>query len=405
MSDHPELRSSPPSLSGEASPETSSQAALEQTAPIVVDLISSDSSHPHEDVPLPDPNVQPAEFAQLVDDVLSSHIEPPPFESNQQAQLRQEGVAEAEGSLGESGEDVEGGYESPESGTLKRKRALDKGKQRAEEDVAAVSTDIVTSAISSDPDPSTKVPAASRLQVFGITSGDAIKAALQVWAGLKQPAMPSKNSTIQFNNIRSLTDADLAYPGQATIVKKYGHCKYWMTREKDGPRVVETPKLIEGGTNNDAPRVTFSFPGMKTGTKYYIYHVVALDAALSGRNPHLSKSKLEAVSKLKNEADALTVVHLCGHKWCLNSDHYRIRTKRYNDQQVFCHFGLQSAVDQREFKVMRDFYCKHLPNKCWTVNYSGDFASGHVWEEGAIKKDKDVEESADEESEQEIPSQ
>jgi hypothetical protein len=51
---------------------------------------------------------------------------------------------------------------------------------------------------------------------------------------------------------------------------------------KDGSNIVETPKLVEGGTNKDAPRVTFNFPGVKSGTKFYIYHVLAMDAALRG---------------------------------------------------------------------------------------------------------------------------
>jgi len=385
MSDSPAIRSSPPPgpsnaprflLSSEPS-EARASLVPEQSVPIVVNLISSDDQGDPTppDVPLP---VHPAEFSDLVDYILS----PPPFQSNQQAQQALERAERGE----EAVEDPEE-YELTDPSALKRKRATEKGKERAHESVPISSPELdPTSVISSDPDLAAKVPKESRLQVIAITSSDAIKQAVAVWSGKRQPSNQSKNATIQFNNIRTLLDTNLAYPGQDSIIKKYGHCKFWMNRERKGATIQETPKLIEGGTNNDAPRVSFTFPGVKAGTKFYTYHVVAIEAILSGTNKHLSMSKLEAVSKHKNEANALTVVHLCGHKWCLNADHYRIRTKKYNDQQVFCHFGLQSAVDHRELKTMRDFYCKHTPNKCWTINYGGDFASGHVWEEGVLKK-------------------
>ena len=382
MSDAPLLRSSPPVPLAFPSARASSPTAPEQ---IIVDLVSSSdgpengvgnapselsselSSDPRERVP-----VEPAEFSDLVEQVLS----PLPFESNQFAQKAKERGEEQ----GES--DNENEYDAPEGDSLKRKRGKDdKGKQRALSSAPASSEAVLASEISSDP--STAIPKASRLQVTGITSVDAIKNAVAIWEGRSQPpAAQQKNASIQHNNIRTLSDIDLAYPGQGSFTKKYGHCKYWMTREKKGGNIAETPKLIEGGTNNDAPRVVFNFPGITKGTKFYIYHVIAMEAALSGRNHHLSKIKLEAVSKQKNEVDALTVVHLCGHKWCLNADHYRIRAKRYNDQQVFCHFGLQSAADHRELKTIRDFYCKHSPNKCWTINYQGLFASDHQWEQG-----------------------
>lgn len=50
--------------------------------------------------------------------------------------------------------------------------------------------------------------------------------------------------------IRSLTDADLAFPQPTPS----GHCQVLITRTKRAGSVVEEVKLTEGGTNNDSPR-------------------------------------------------------------------------------------------------------------------------------------------------------
>jgi hypothetical protein len=143
--------------------------------------------------------------------------------------------------------------------------------------------------------------------------------------------------------------------------------------------------------------------------KYYAYHLAAVSAAraqesrlvsaaaAAGGLPSISGldgsaklggldteeestllytvADLMAVSKSKTEVKAngekaLTIMHLCGNKWCLEASHYHVGTKAFNDNQVHCHFGLHSAATLEEYLQIQASYCKHEP-KCWALPYEG----------------------------------
>lgn len=261
------------------------------------------------------------------------------------------------------------GYGSPDDrGKRKSVRAFSPSKRPAPGGIDSPREVFIDSQPSSDP--SRTVAKAEQLLVTEIHKSDVLRLA-QEYRGDTLPLVVPKNTTIrQYACICQLTDADLLFPGQTAAVK-YGHCKYWVVREEKQPgSFTETPKLVEGGTNNDAPRVQ---PRGMT-KKVYIYHLLAYDAALRG-DKHLTEAKLNAVSRSKKEDQALTIVHLCGHKWCLNTDHYRVRAKKYNDEQEYCHFGLQKAADPQKLDMIRYWYCGHRPIACWTINYREPFAT------------------------------
>lgn len=81
----------------------------------------------------------------------------------------------------------------------------------------------------------------------------------------------------------------------------------------------------------------------------------------------ISKSKAEIST---NSAKALTLMHLCRNKWCLEAAHYFVGTKVFNDNQVHCHFGLHSSETLEEYLAVQASFCKHKP-KCWALPYSG----------------------------------
>ncbi|KAL8827353.1 MAG: hypothetical protein Q9170_007049 [Blastenia crenularia] len=116
-----------------------------------------------------------------------------------------------------------------------------------------------------------------------------------------------------------------------------------------------------------------------TGKKLYAYHILAAYAAYTDVNSNFTIPKLEAVSPDKIEDSALTIVHHCGHKWCVNIQHLDIKTKRYNDEQVGCHRGLQSATDQGEYETVHEIYCRH-PEKCWSIAYEGEYKDDISWQ-------------------------
>ena len=88
--------------------------------------------------------------------------------------------------------------------------------------------------------------------------------------------------------------------------------------------------------------------------------------------------RLRAVSQDKRDGSPVTIVHLCGHKWCMNENHLDIKSKRYNDEQYSCHRGLQSAKGQNEYLQVQNGYCKHA-EKCWTIAYQGQFEDVNPW--------------------------
>ena len=181
-----------------------------------------------------------------------------------------------------------------------------------------------------------------------------------------------------------MTDGDLLFPGQSLPA---GHCAVLVRRERKGGVVVEKPATREGGENNDSPRVT-GLEGLNAGnanakTKVYAYHIAAAQRAYTHPEPGLNEALLRSVAKEKTNSatTTLTVMHLCGNKWCVEASHLVVGSKRYNDQQTSCHRGLQSATSLAEVEQVQDGYCRHTV-KCWTVVYRGDYneAGAHEWE-------------------------
>lgn len=153
--------------------------------------------------------------------------------------------------------------------------------------------------------------------------------------------------------------------------------------------VSETPALREGGENNDSPRVTgmegLNVSGDSKKTKLYAYHIAAARRAYTSPESGLTERLLRSVAKDKTSrsstAEPLTVMHLCGNKWCVEGSHLVVGRKSYNDQQTACHRGLQSATSSAEIDQIQASYCRHTVT-CWTVVYRGDYneAGAHEWE-------------------------
>ena len=72
------------------------------------------------------------------------------------------------------------------------------------------------------------------------------------------------------------------------------------------------PKLFEGGSNSDSPRVSGSRVGL-TGkdSKIYNYHIIAVHQAVAEPTPTLNLDLLRAVLVNKKEGTPSTVMHLC----------------------------------------------------------------------------------------------
>jgi hypothetical protein len=87
-----------------------------------------------------------------------------------------------------------------------------------------------------------------------------------------------------------------------------------------------------------------------------------------------SVTDLESVTQTKSKTDVATksIMHLCGNKWCMNSGHYFVGTKIFNDEQSFCHKGLHNAITLQEYLSIQLCYCKHTP-KCWANPHAGEF--------------------------------
>jgi hypothetical protein len=210
------------------------------------------------------------------------------------------------------------------------------------------------------------------------------------WASI-QPGAPVGNvSNASLPPVvRQLGDGDLAFPGQQL---PFGHCSILMRRTRRRGAVSESPALRDGGDNNDSPRVTgvegLDVHGSITSakTKVYAYHIAAAHRAYTSPESGLTEALLRSVARDKsslpsNTAKPLTVMHLCGNKWCVEGGHLVVGRKSYNDQQTACHRGLQSATTSAEVDQIWASYCRHTV-KCWTVVYRGDYseAGSHEWE-------------------------
>lgn len=110
-----------------------------------------------------------------------------------------------------------------------------------------------------------------------------------------------------------------------------------------------------------------------------MYHILAAHRARTAPSPRLNVALLETVSQQKPRGQTpMTILHLCGHKWCMNADHLAVGTKRLNDEQTCCHRGLQSAESQEAYNLVERAYCRHIPH-CWTVVYGGAYRDKICW--------------------------
>jgi hypothetical protein len=172
--------------------------------------------------------------------------------------------------------------------------------------------------------------------------------------------------------VRKLEDVNLQFP-QVELLE---HCSALVTRTEKNGIVTESLKLTEGGKDNkDSPRVILTKGGR---TKTYVYHIVALVEAVRNSGPRLSLDLLRGVSQEKSEQNAQTILHLCGHHWCLSPGHLAVGSKKLNDEQTSCHRFLQSAKSLVEYQNFQQYSCKHVP-KCWTIVYGGEFRDVISW--------------------------
>jgi Zinc-binding loop region of homing endonuclease len=182
-------------------------------------------------------------------------------------------------------------------------------------------------------------------------------------------SIESKNQYLP-GRIASLTDNELLFNSLQS--HNYGHCCiYYQRQYASDYYITEQVKLIEGGSNNDAPR------WMCEGRKVPMYHVLARVAAHRQSiypNLHLSNITLSELNQVTPTKDnlrnpkALSIMHLCGNKWCMNPKHYFVGQKKYNDQQTMCHFGLHNSYTFEEYHSIQLNYCKHS-TKCWANIY------------------------------------
>jgi hypothetical protein len=213
-------------------------------------------------------------------------------------------------------------------------------------------------------------PEEKRLLIFGTNAGSW----KQWWSDLQRGpdgGRPTNQNLCPI--VRPLSDKDLLFQHQEL---PGGHCWALYTRTRVNGWVRVALKLREGGFNNDAPR-TQTLPGLP-GRKIYNYHIIAAVEAHDNPSPHLNLDLLHAVSKDKRDDGALTVMHLCGHKWCHNPAHLAVGTKEYNDEQTGCHRGIQSKGSRTDVDLVRDIYCNHSV-KCWSILYKGEFADAVSW--------------------------
>lgn len=112
-------------------------------------------------------------------------------------------------------------------------------------------------------------------------------------------------------------------------------------------------------------------------TKKALFHALLLDnARFPPKNtiPVVTVDRLAQVTPFKQEDNALTVLHLCGHKWCMNVNHYQVGYKLFNEQQVYCHHFLHNSTTAEEYEEARKL-CDHR-RKCWTNVYTGALNDG-----------------------------
>lgn len=194
------------------------------------------------------------------------------------------------------------------------------------------------------------------------------------------------------------TGKNSALPGRLDVVSE-GHLKFsvpdletlglcWSystrTQSPKSSAIEVEVKLLEGGGNHDSPR------WQHDKKKHYIYHIMALYAAQCSEAAVMTEAigakgsktlslpidlkysvdDLARVSASKSKKGVLTILHLCGNKWCCFPGHYFVGSKIYNDEQTACHKGLHNALSLEEYLQIQACYCKHEP-KCWALPYAG----------------------------------
>lgn len=175
---------------------------------------------------------------------------------------------------------------------------------------------------------------------------------VQEWESKDEPKRMAFNQNFH-GRITTLSNSDLSFQESPCNLT---HCSYYEQTISVKGINSQIKKLVEGGANNDAPRF------MLNKTKYYIYHILARVGAYRNETT-FSSYDISQVTQEKRELNALTIMHLCGNKWCMNYRHYYIGSKQYNDQQSMCHFGLQNSTNQENYDSIQRHYCKHIP-KC-----------------------------------------
>jgi hypothetical protein len=139
--------------------------------------------------------------------------------------------------------------------------------------------------------------------------------------------------------------------------------------------------------NNDSLRAT-GLAGLNgknnEKTKLHAYHIATTHRAYTCPETGHSADLLHSVSQTKKSSsntETLTIMHLCGKKWCVNGAHLFVGRKKYNDQQTACHHGLQSQTSQDDIAKIQELYCKHS-TKCWTIVYKVEYSEveAHEWE-------------------------
>lgn len=164
-----------------------------------------------------------------------------------------------------------------------------------------------------------------------------------------------------------MTDQQCIIPLQEPA---FDHCKVLYQFVKEDNVITEKPVLTSDFKGHDSPRVTVH------REKVYCYHIVARVAAeknISGLYFTLDDlMSLHPEKSTRYDAEIMSLMHLCGNKWCVNCRHYYVGTKVYNDQQAACHFGLHNALTPENYHAIQDHYCKHSV-KCWANLYSFPF--------------------------------
>lgn len=132
--------------------------------------------------------------------------------------------------------------------------------------------------------------------------------------------------------------------------------------DDDGQQIIidskyQTKEVIMNGTKN---------------TKVELHHVAFYVAMIKNHNSFKNgfegaDAELEKVYQMfltiqrrqMKKQDSLMIIHRCGNHWCGNWRHLSVCTKKINDEQVHCHYFIQSRRTAEEALAFIDQYCNH----------------------------------------------